>query len=265
MKLSGALHKLPLRHQLMAVFATLSIATTAITALTLASATRHEMNDGLRQKAVQYARLLQRQLAPALAFDDHLTAREVFESLMDDRDVDGLGVYNEQGEMLEGRGNRPSTLASINADLAPAPGHAIAVAEIKSREIRGGRLYVSLTSKAIIEAERRHAWFAAGIAVAVVLCALVLAARTSRRIANRLGTIAIAANRMAAGDLTHAALDDSGKDEVGALAHALTPWWMNSIACPPCITDRSRRSANASRGWCRSALKRWSKVARCSS
>jgi signal transduction histidine kinase/HAMP domain-containing protein len=220
MKLLAHVQHLPLRHQLMGGFAALSIATTAITAVTLASQTRHGMNEGLRDKSVQYARQLQRQLAPVIAFDDHLTAREVFESVMDDHDVDGLGVYSDSGELLEGRGVRPGTLSSINADLNADKGHVIAVAEIKSREGRSGRLFVSLTSKAINEVERRNAWFAAAIAAAVMLCALLLAGQISRRIANRLGSIADAAKRMAAGDRAHVALDDSAKDEVGALAHA---------------------------------------------
>jgi len=49
----------------------------------------------------------------------------------------------------------------------------IAVAEIKSREIRGGRLYVSLT-QSDYRGERRMRGLPR-IAVAVVLCALVLA------------------------------------------------------------------------------------------
>ena len=220
MKLPNPIGQLPLRQQLMGVFATLSIATTAITAVTLAAATRHGMNEGLRDKSVQYARQLQRQLAPVVAFDDHLTAREVFESLMDDHDVDGLGVYDDKGDLIEGRGARPSTLPSINTDLNADSDHVIAVAEIKSREGRSGRLYMGLTSKAINAVERRNGWFATAIAAAVVFCALLSAVRTSRRIANRLASIADAAKRMAAGDLKHLSLDDSAKDEVGELAHA---------------------------------------------
>ena len=220
MKLAASLQKLPLRHQLMWVLVTLSIATTAITALTLASLGSHRINQGLRDKSVQYARQLQRELAPVVAFNDHLTAREVFESVMEDHDVDGLGVYREDGELLEGVGIRPNALASITADVHAQKGHVIAVADIKSREGRSGRVFVSLTSKAINDLERRNAWFAAAIAAAVVLCAFILAMRTSHRIAARLGSIADAANRMAAGDLEHTALDESAKDEIGALARA---------------------------------------------
>jgi HAMP domain-containing protein len=53
-----------------------------------------------------------------------------------------------------------------------------------------------------------------------VLCSLLLAVPTSRRIAHRLVTIAAAAKHMASGDLTHATLVDTPKDEIGALTHA---------------------------------------------
>ena len=183
MKLAARLQQLPLRQQLMWVLVTLSIATTAITAVTLAALTGHRINQGLRDKSVQYARQLQRELAPVVAFNDHLTAREVFESMMEDHDVDGLGVYRQDGQLLEGVGIRPSTLASISAEVDAHQGHVIAVADIKSREGGAGRVFVSLTYKTINELERRNAWFAAAIAAAVVLCALILAIRTSRRIA----------------------------------------------------------------------------------
>ena len=220
MKLNAALQQQPLRHQLMCVLVTLSIATTAITAVTLASLSSHRINQGLRDKSVQYARQLQRELAPVVAFNDHLTAREVFQSVMADHDVDGLGVYREDGELLEGVGIRPNALASIAADVHSPKGHVIAVADIKSREGRSGRVYVGLSAKAVNDLERRNAWFAAAIAAAVVLCALVLAMRVSHRIAARLGSIADAAKRMAAGNLEHTALDESAKDEIGALARA---------------------------------------------
>jgi signal transduction histidine kinase len=215
-----ALQQLPLRHQLMWVLVTLSIATTAITAVTLASLTSHRINQGLRDKSEQYARQLQRELAPVIAFNDHLTAREVFDSVMEDHDVDGLGVYREDGQLLEGVGIRPNALASITADVYAQKGHFIALADIESREGRSGRVFVSLSSKTINELERRNAWSAAAIAAAVVLCALILAMRTSGRIAARLGSIADAAKGMAAGDLDHTMLDESSKDEIGALARA---------------------------------------------
>jgi signal transduction histidine kinase len=220
MKPSARLQQLPLRHQLMWAFVTLSVTTTAITAMTLATLTSHRINQGLRDKSIQYARQLQRQLEPVIGFDDHLTAREVFQSVMDDHDVDGLGVYRADGDLVEGWGLRPDALTSINAKLDAKKGHVIAVAEINSREGRAGRLFLSLTSKSIDELDRRNAWSAAAIAAAVVLFALLLAAQTSRRMAGRLADIANAAKRIAAGERKQVVLDESAKDEIGELSHA---------------------------------------------
>jgi signal transduction histidine kinase/HAMP domain-containing protein len=210
----------PLRVQLMLVFGLLSIATTVVTAVTLTSLSAHHMAEQLNAKSALYARLLQRELQPVVAFNDRLTARELFESLMTDRDVDGLAVFTATGELLEGRGSHPAALASLTAELGAESGHAIAVAGIQSREGRSGRLYVSLSTYTIHEAQRNDAWVAAGIATLVVLVGLGAATWASRPVVRRLVRIADVADLMAAGDLDHARLEDSAKDEIGALAHA---------------------------------------------
>jgi hypothetical protein len=79
----------PLRTQLMLVFGLLCITTTTISTITLTTLAVRRMHAGLRDKSVQYARQLQQQLQSVVAFDDRLTARELFVSLMGDPDVDG--------------------------------------------------------------------------------------------------------------------------------------------------------------------------------
>lgn len=79
---------------------------------------------------------------------------------------------------------------------------------------------VTLTAFLTGEMRSRGIWIAVGFGANIVLCALVLAVQMSRHIARRLLRIADAANRMAAGDLSRARLDDSAKDEIGALAHS---------------------------------------------
>jgi signal transduction histidine kinase/HAMP domain-containing protein len=210
----------PLRSQLMLLFALLSIATTGITTVTLLTLASQRMNADLRDKSSQYARQLQRELESVVAFDDRLTARELFDSMMADRSVDGLAVYDSTGELLEGRGNHPAQLASLTADMGKSAGHAITVANIQSREGRTGRLYVSLSSQSIDELQRRDAAIAGAIATLIVLAALVLAVRASRPAVRRLVSIAGAAHLMASGDLRQTNLDDRAQDEIGALAHA---------------------------------------------
>jgi signal transduction histidine kinase/HAMP domain-containing protein len=210
----------PLRSQLMLLFVLISIATTAVMTVTLSTLASERMNAALQDKSAQYARQLQRELEPVVAFDDRLTARERFASLMGDHDVDGLAVYSSEGELLEGLGHYPAQLHSITGDIGNTAGRSIAVADIQSREGRRGHLYVNLTTHSIDELQRRDAWIAASIATIVVIGALILASPVSNHVVRRLVSIADAANLMASGDLNHTHLDDRAQDEIGALAHA---------------------------------------------
>jgi signal transduction histidine kinase/HAMP domain-containing protein len=214
------LRDLPLRTQLMLVFALLSISTTAISTITLEHLSEQRMRASLRDRSERIARRLQQQLEPVIAFDDHLTARELINSYTGDREIDGIGVYAANGEIIEGWGNRPQQLRSIDVDLGDSNGHVIALADIKSREGRLGRLYLSFSTQSIDNLLRLDSWIASAIGGTVVLCALLLAVLVSRRIAHRLVTIAAAAKHMASGNPTHATLDDTAKDEIGALTHA---------------------------------------------
>jgi len=180
MNLRLHLRDLPLRSQLMLVFAALSIATTVISTITLTTLSSVRLNTRLHDKSVRYAQQLQRELAPIIAYDDHLSARELFESLMEDREIDGLAVYAADGALVEGIGARPDTLPSLDSPVGPDADHTIAVAGIKSREGRTGRLYVSLTSRWINETQRRDVLIATAAAAGVALLAILLAARISR-------------------------------------------------------------------------------------
>jgi signal transduction histidine kinase len=204
----------------MLLFALLSIGTAAVTALTLTTLDSQRMNASMRDRSAQYARQLQREMESVVAFNDRLTAREQFDSLMSDKDVDGLAVFASKGDLIEGRGIYPAHLPSLTADFSTDTGHALAIADIKSREGRDGRLYVSLSTRSIRQLQRHDAWVAVGVATAVVLCALVLAIWASRRVVERLQRISHAADRMASGDLTHVHLDEVAGDEIGGLAHA---------------------------------------------
>jgi signal transduction histidine kinase len=214
------LRDLPLRTQLVWVFALLSITTTAISTITLTTLSGHRMHANLTERSARIARQLQSQLQSVVAFDDHLTARELFDSYAGDRELDGIAVYADNGELIEGRGIRPAHVRSVDANLGVNKDHVIVVAGVKSREGQAGYLYVSFSTRLNDSAQRRDCWIAAGIGGSVVLCALLLAVHTSRRIARRLVSIAQAADRMAAGDLSEPSLDDTAQDEIGALAHA---------------------------------------------
>jgi signal transduction histidine kinase/HAMP domain-containing protein len=219
MTFTNVIHRLPLRWQLTWMLTTIAIAATIITAATVGSMATRRLNEQLRDKSIHYGRQLQKQLMPVLSFNDRLTAAEVFDSMMDDHDVAGLGVYRADGGLLEGRGMRPASLPSLDAPLTPDPNHIITLAAVKSREGKSGYLYVSLTNKSVRELEHRDAWFEVALAGVVALCAFLLAVPTSRRLARRIANIADATRRLAAGDRRELRLEDHSRDEIGALAH----------------------------------------------
>jgi signal transduction histidine kinase/HAMP domain-containing protein len=220
MKIENRLRDLPLRIQLMLVFAFLSIATTAISTVTLTVMSGQRTQTALRDRSVRIARRLQRQLEPVVASGDQVSARELFASYAGDRELVGMAVYAKNGELIEGLGIHPPLFESIGADLGTDSHHVVAVADIRSRDGRVGRLYLNFSTQFNDALQRHDIRVATGFGVTIVLCALVLAVQTSRRLARRLVRIADAANRMASGEMSVASLDDRARDEIGALAHS---------------------------------------------
>ena len=117
MRFASRLWDLPLRVQLMLAFALLSIITTAIATITLTHLSDRRLRANLHERSEQVARHLQQELQPVITYDDHLTARELFAAYAGEQDLDGMGVYAPNGELIEGRGNRPESLSSIDADI----------------------------------------------------------------------------------------------------------------------------------------------------
>jgi signal transduction histidine kinase/HAMP domain-containing protein len=220
MNVAARVRNLPLRTQLMLIFAFLSITTTAISTITLTTMSGQRRQTALRDRSVRSVQRLQRQLEPVVAFDDHRAARELIAAYSNDGELDGIAVYADDGRLIEGRGIHPPQLHSADADLPKGDDHIIAVGDIKSTQGRTGRVYLSFSTRLNHEMQRHDIWVASGIGASIMLCALILAVQMSRRLARRLVRIAEAANRMAAGDLSHARLDDQAKDEIGALAHS---------------------------------------------
>jgi signal transduction histidine kinase/HAMP domain-containing protein len=214
------LRDLPLRVQLMLVFAFLSIATTVVLTITLTTISGNRMRTELRDRSVRIARRLQFQLAPILASNDQLATHAIFASYSGDRDLDGIAVYAADGALIEGTGVRPERLGNANANIATDARHVIAIADIDSRGGPSGRVYLSFSTRANDTMQRHDMWLAGSLGAGVVLCALLLAVHISRRIALRLVRIANAANRIATGAGTPISLDDRAQDEIGALARS---------------------------------------------
>jgi signal transduction histidine kinase/HAMP domain-containing protein len=214
------LANLPLRAQLMLVFAFLSSSTTVVLTITLTTMSGNRMQAELRDRSVRIARRLQLQLEPVVASNDRLVAHTIFASYAGDRDLDGMAVYAADGTLIEGNGVRPDRLGKVNANIATDASHVIAIDDIASREGSVGRLYLSFSTRANDTLQRRDVWVASSLGAGVVLCALLLAVHISHRVARRLVRIANAANRIATGAGTPISLDDRSQDEIGVLARS---------------------------------------------
>ncbi len=112
---ASRLRDLPLRMQMMLAFAFLSIVTTAISTTVLSRLSDQRMRAELHDRSSRVARHLQLELQPVIAFDDHLSAREIFAAYAHDQDLDGMGVFAPNGELIEGHGIHPASLSSIDA------------------------------------------------------------------------------------------------------------------------------------------------------
>jgi hypothetical protein len=108
----------------------------------------------LRDKAARHAELIAPQLAPVVAFDDRLTAREIFQSFLADPDVSGLAAYDGSGDLILGYGLFPPRFVG-GRPTAPSrrPDHRsiVALAPIVSPEGPRGQLYLSLTTRTVDE------------------------------------------------------------------------------------------------------------------
>jgi signal transduction histidine kinase len=220
MNVAARLRDLPLQLQLVLLFGLLSVGTTVITTITLTSMSGSRVHKALTERAERIATRLQTQLQPVIALDDRDAARSLFDAYAADRELDGIAVYANDGELIEGRGHRPVRFAGGDPDPASDSRHVRATAAIQSSNGRRGRLYLSFSTDLNDAAQRRDQGIAAAIGTAIASFALLLAIWTSRRMTRRLVSIADAADRMAAGELPPAPLDERSKDEVGAVAHA---------------------------------------------
>lgn len=93
MIIATRLRDLPLRVQLMLVFALLPIATTIVLTVTLTTMSGNRMHAELRERSVRISRRLQLQLEPVMASNDRLAAHAILASYSSDRELDGIGVY----------------------------------------------------------------------------------------------------------------------------------------------------------------------------
>jgi signal transduction histidine kinase/HAMP domain-containing protein len=174
----------------------------------------------LRSKAMLYARLIEPQLRTVVAFDDTLTAREVFAPFEADADVSGIAVFTASGTLIQGYGVHPARIVKGEKIPSPGNGRMLVVSSVVSREGPVGTLAVVLTTDSIATAVRHNATTAAAYAGAALVLAVAIALLFGRSVSARLQRIATAANKVAEGDLEQPDIQAGAADEIGRLVSA---------------------------------------------
>ncbi len=189
-----------------------------ITPMTLLG--KRDATQQLRGKALLYARLIEPQLRTVVAFDDTLTAREVFAPFAADKDVAGLAVYTAAGTLIEGYGRHPPSILRSQKIAPPGGGRLLVVSPVISREGPVGTLAVVLSTESIATVVSRSATTAAICGGAALVLAALIALVFARSVSVRLKRIATAANKVADGDLEQPDILAGDNDEIGHLVGA---------------------------------------------
>jgi len=185
-----------------------------------------EMRRALEAKAQTYGRLVSKQVESAVAFDDQETAREVFESVAQDTDIDSLTLFNAKGEVLRARGSLSSDLGSktkgiSQQELLVSPERLTVVAPVISLEGPKGTLVIELTQRKLNEQRRRVERDAVLAGLLALLVGALGASSIALSLGRRLRAIASAANAVAGGDLNQKPITVTGNlDEIGTVTVA---------------------------------------------
>lgn len=212
--------------KLLILIVSLVVATTLALASYLLSRQMHEMQLQLEAKAATYGRFASKQVESAIAFGDRETAREVFDSLAEDRTVESLTLFTANGAVLHARGalssHLPVDVRQVTRPTAFAVADRVGVAvPVVSLEGPRGTLAIELSTR------RLAASRAVVLKQAVLACVLAGLAGSlgafliARSLARRVQAIAKVANAVAAGDLSQRPVpEDGSRDEIGVTASA---------------------------------------------
>lgn len=217
---------LSILQKLLLLILSLLLGVVALLAGYLLSAQVSEMREALESKASTYGRLVSKQVESAIAFDDRETAREVFDSVAQDSDVESLTLFTSKGAVLRAFGSISSAAAAQAANVTErtlvAQGDRISVfAPVVSLEGPRGTLVVELSTRrldaSLVAAQRR-----AGLAFLLAAVFGAVGAFTiARSLARRLRAIAGAADAVAAGNLNQKPVSDPGRgDEISVMVTA---------------------------------------------
>ena len=209
------------------VILSLVVGSITLLAFYLSSRQLDDLRVRLDAKASTYGRLVSKQVEPAVAFNDLQTAREIFDSVAQDTDIDALTLFTDKGASLYARGvgsveMTPARLAASSPELVDQAERVASVVPVVSLEGPRGVLVVEVSKRRLGESRRTvltHAGVAALLTMVVGGFGAYLIARS---LARRLEAMATVADKVAAGDLDQGPVDVGGsRDEIGRLGVAI--------------------------------------------
>lgn len=218
--------RLSLFLRLLIVIVSLVLGVASLLASYLISRQVREMQTDLELKASTYGRLVSKEVESAVAFGDRATAREVFDSLAQDDDVEGLALFTSRGTLLHARGTiSPSLPVSPSRVTQPLSFSRVSrigvMVPVVSLEGPRGALVVELSTRRLHESRAAVVKRAVGACLLAVLAGTLGAFLIARSLARRVRAIATVANAVAAGDLSQRPVpEDGARDEIATTAAA---------------------------------------------
>jgi signal transduction histidine kinase/HAMP domain-containing protein len=200
-------------------FATVALVAIAVVITPITLSAKRDAAEQLRGKALLYARLIEPQLRTVVAFDDTLTAREVFVPFAADKDVLGLAVYDGSGQLIEGHGDHPERIARDSRPAAPGQGKLLVITPVVSREGPVGTLAILISSDSVAAVVSRNTTAAVVWAGASLILAAIIALLLGRSVSTRLQRIGTAVKKVAEGDLAQPDIPAGPADEIGHLVN----------------------------------------------
>lgn len=222
----GKARGLSIQQKLLALILVLVVSVVTGLAWYLHSHQISSMRAALESKAVTYGRLVSKQVESAIAFDDQETAREVFESVAQDQDIESLTLFTARGDVLRARGSLSQALLSKKTgvtapEVVRLDDRIAVVAPVVSLEGPRGTLILELSVRRLLAESaqvQRKVMFAG---LAALILGVLGASWIARSLSRRLRAVATVAEAVAGGDLDQKPADvGSSGDEIGTMAAA---------------------------------------------
>ncbi|MBL8950908.1 MAG: HAMP domain-containing protein [Myxococcaceae bacterium] len=211
-----------LRLKLSAVTAVICLVTAVAITAGRTTMRMRDLEADLTHKAGVYAALLGKQLEPAVAYDDQLTAREVLESAGSDPDVSQVALYGDDGRLVVGSVTPPLPWAVAPVDVTTRVTRDAVVAAVRVVPKEGPHavLYVELGTERVHQHVNHVVVITSAVSFSLALVAAYVAWLVIGIVVRRLERIALMADRIASGELNLPELEVGSPDEVGRLAAA---------------------------------------------